>query len=110
MKTKQPKWHKYFPEFSNEALDQFAAELALAGSFEKLMIQKKAIKKRRNAFVLLHYQHPYHYSHRFLTGPYAEYRPVFEEIKLPYDFWLQVHWAFQYRQLKRGMDQADDTL
>ena len=103
-------WQKYFPEFSNEAIDQFAAELTLAGGFEKLMIQKKAIKKRRNAFVLLHYQHPYHYSHRFLTGPYADYRSVFEEIKLPYDFWLQLHLAFQYRQLKRGMDQTDDTL
>ncbi|HKR03961.1 MAG TPA: hypothetical protein VJY62_04930 [Bacteroidia bacterium] len=78
-----------FP-FRKEHLKQFKKELKMAGSFDELMLQKKAIQRKMGMKYIEIYKDIDQYKSTFLTGAYESLRP-FYETEMPYVFWSALH-------------------
>ena len=62
----------------------------MAGSFDELMLQKKAIQRKMGMKYIEIYKDIDQYKSTFLTGAYESLRP-FYETEMPYVFWSALH-------------------
>ena len=80
--------------FSKTQLAFFAKELKEAGSFDDLMIKKKAIERADGRTLIFTYQNIAKYRETHLIGAYKSLRPYFNT-KVPYSFWTQLYIALK---------------
>lgn len=78
-----------FP-FTKEQLERFRNELDDAGSFEKLMIKKKALVRRDGMKHIALYNDIERYKRKYLTGVYEPLQAMYET-EMPYVFWSDMH-------------------
>ncbi len=73
----------------------FEDELKELGSFDDLMIKKKAIERDKNGKIYTFtYQDIQKYKETHLIGVYEKLRPYFNT-KVPYAFWSQLYIALK---------------
>lgn len=85
-------------KITKSQLSFFAEELQNAGSFDDLMIQKKAIEKDdQGKIYTFTYKDIETYKKVHLCGVYEKLRPYFNT-KVPYAFWSQLYIALKNNQ------------
>ncbi|MFA6924726.1 MAG: hypothetical protein WC223_10805 [Bacteroidales bacterium] len=80
--------------FSKTQISFFAKELQEAGSFDELMIKKKAVEESNGRVYILTYSNILLYRKIHLIGVYKLLRPYFNT-KVPYSFWSQLYSALK---------------
>ena len=86
----QPVQFPNYP-FTLKHLVKFRRELRKEGSFERLMVKKKALKVKDGAyFIALHNEDVELYRMKFLIGIYATLRPYYNT-HTPFIFWSSMH-------------------
>ena len=96
LKTKKTTTKKI--KITKTQLSFFAEELQAAGSFDDLMIQKKAIEKDNHGKIYTFtYKDIEAYKKAHLCGVYEKLRPYFNT-KVPYAFWSQLYIALRESQ------------
>ncbi len=80
---------KTFP-FTHEHIEEFKKELKESGSFENLMLSKRALMRRKGKRRIRNYNNIEKYKTRFLTGVYEPLRPMYDT-EVPYIFWNALH-------------------
>jgi hypothetical protein len=78
-----------FP-FNKEQIEEFKKELKESGSFENLMLSKRALMKRKGKRLIRNYNNIEKYKTRFLKGVYEPLRPIYDT-EVPYIFWNALH-------------------
>ena len=82
-------------KLTKKQLNFFAEELEQAGSFDDLMILKKAIERdEKGKIYTFTYKNIDKYKESYLTGVYEKLRPHFNT-KVPYAFWSQLYIALK---------------
>ena len=76
------------------ALSFFSKELIEAGSFDELMISKKALERIDGHSYIITCQNIDDYKEKYLAGKYRTLRPYFNT-KIPYAFWTQLYVALK---------------
>lgn len=76
---------KKYP-FSPEQLCKLESEIEKEGSFEKLMLKKKALKKESGTTVIAVYKDIDQYKELFLTEEYEPLRSIYDTA-MPWSFW-----------------------
>ncbi|MBN4051394.1 hypothetical protein JYU16_01120 [bacterium AH-315-M05] len=84
------------PLFTWEQLVEFSRELRKAGSFDKLMLKKEAIRREGGSTEIVRHPDREAYAKRHWTGVYAEPEHHPYKTDVPYVYWSQM-----YEELER---------
>lgn len=76
----------------------FAEEIKKAGSFDELMIKKRAVEPKNGAYAILTFDNIKEYKKKYLTGKYKSLCPYFNT-KVPYSFWCQLYMAVRRKMI-----------
>ncbi len=88
-----------FP-FTKEQLERFRNEIDEAGSFEKLMIKKRALVRRDGQKCIAYYYDMERYKRIHLNGVYESLHPMYETV-MPYVFWSDMYEILQQSEAKK---------
>lgn len=72
--------------FTERNISKFKSEMIIAGSFDALMFQKKALKRKSGMKYICLYSNIDEYRKIFLTGEYSNLKSSFDT-EVPYLFW-----------------------
>jgi len=92
--------------FSTAQLDLLAEETKQAGSFEKLMTKKRALKKQNGQTAVIRYfdDNLINYWNQFVSGTdyeKLEHETARQNRPVPHDYWKLMHKALKDRKRKR---------
>ena len=90
----------FFP-FTEKQLKKLREELDGAGSFDELMVIKKALNQKAELEYTVQYHEIEEYKEKFLTGEY-ESLTEFYDTEIPYSFWGTFYETLRRWENKNG--------